>query len=318
MKKIRVAFFTDHDWSLGRLAREFGKYAWQYGVNVSLISWSQLKDANALHNFLDTIDYFVSSSGGTQFLIRSAGIPVNRCVEILYHESDLHKLLYSNPLSKDEISNLACLASCYKTIVNKVKSMPELVSRPVKYVRVGYNSHNFYSEPSKELQTLGFASGWHTREETEHGLQIGHTEPWVFKRGYLAKESAMAAGLNFSVAQHNTSTGITMPAWYKIVDVVSCPSFDQGAGGPVFEGGLAGKLVITTNAGDFKEDVTEAGADVVPIEEAGFLEESNRLLSYYKSNPSAYRERCYSIREHALKAYDWHNFIPLWLDLFKG
>lgn len=316
--KTRVAFFADHDWSLGRLAREFAKYAWQYGVNVQLISWNYERNNNNLHYLLDTVDYFISSSGGTQWLMRTSNIPANRCIEVLYHESDLEKLLFSNPLTNEEIANLAGLASWSKSIINTAKSMSHRISREVKFIRLGYNSHNFYDEPSKELRTLGFASGWHTREETERGIRSGSNEPWVRKRGYLAKESALECGLHFNVAQHSTSTGITMPAWYKSVDAVSCPSIDQGAGGPVFEGGLAGKLILTTNAGDFDDYITEAGAHALPIDEKGFLEESIRLLNYYKNNPSAYRERCFSIREYALKKYDWHNFIPMWLDLFKG
>lgn len=321
MKK-RVVFFTDHEWSLGRLVKDLTKYLWQYDIDVQLLTWRKIWDRHQIHQLLDTVDWFVSNTNGTRVLYSDYGVPIERLIEIMYHTSDFYKLISTEQqpnagLPAELIARLGKLATLSQEIVDMAAALPTRVPKEVKLLKIGYNSHSFYGIPSQECKTLGFATGYHTREETELGIKAGNNEPWIFKRGYLAKESAEVAGLTFSVAQHCTTTNLTMPGWYSAVDVISCPSRDQGAGGPVYEGGLAGKLILTTNTGEFQSCITEHGADVVPVDEQGFLEESARLLSYYKNNRYAYRERCYSIRDYAVKTYDWKNFIPKWLELFK-
>jgi len=320
--KTRVLFLTDHEWSLGRLVKDLAKYMWQHEVDIQLITWRKLWDYKHVNQMFNTIDWFVSNTNGTRVLWSNYGIPIERCIEIMYHTSDFEKLVSTeyNPqagIPADAIARLGGLATLSEDVVKMAQIHSNRVPKPVKLLKIGYNSHAFYSAPSPALNTLGFGGGYHSREETQNGITAGNREPWVFKRGYLAKESAEQAGINFSIAQQYSTTNMTMPAWYTRVDAISCPSLDQGAGGPVYEGGLAGKLIFTTNSGEFASCITEQGADVVPADEQGFLEESVRLIHYYKDNPLKYRERCYGIRDWAIKKYDWQNFIPQWLELFK-
>lgn len=320
--KTRVLFLTDHEWSLGRLVKDLAKYMWQHEVDIQLITWRKLWDYKHVNQMFNTIDWFVSNTNGTRVLWSDYGIPIERCIEIMYHTSDFEKLVSTeyNPrdgIPADAIARLGGLATVSPDIINLAKLNPARVPKEVKLLKIGWNAHAFYSIPSQQLNTLGFAGAFHTREETQFGINAGNREPWVFKRGYLAKESAERAGINFSIAQQYSTTNMTMPAWYTRVDAISCPSLDQGAGGPVCEGGLAGRLIITTRAGDFDSCITEQGADVVPSDEQGFVEESARLISYYQANPLVYRDRCYGIRDYAIKQYDWQNFIPQWLELFK-
>lgn len=320
--KTRVLFLTDHEWSLGRLVKDLAKYMWQHEVDIQLITWRKLWDYKHVNQMFNTIDWFVSNTNGTRVLWSNYGIPIERCIEIMYHTSDFEKLVSTeyNPragIPADAIARLGGLATLSEDVVKMAQIHSNRVPKPVKLLKIGYNSHAFYSAPSPALNTLGFGGGYHSREETQNGITAGNREPWVFKRGYLAKESAEQAGINFSIAQQYSTTNMTMPAWYTRVDAISCPSLDQGAGGPVYEGGLAGKLIFTTNSGEFASCITEQGADVVPSDEQGFLEESVRLIHYYKDNPLKYRERCYGIRDWAIKQYDWQNFIPQWLELFK-
>jgi glycosyltransferase involved in cell wall biosynthesis len=270
----------------------------------------------------NTIDWFVSNTNGTRVLWSDYGIPIERCIEIMYHTSDFEKLVSTEYNSRaglpaEAIARLGGLATLSEDVVKMAQIHSHRVPKPVKLLKIGYNSHAFYGTPSLALNTLGFGGGYHSREETQNGIVAGNREPWVFKRGYLARESAEQAGINFSIAQQYSTTNMTMPAWYSVVDAISCPGLDQGAGGPVYEGGLAGKLIFTTNAGEFASCITQHGADVVPSDEQGFVEESVRLIHYYRANPLNYRERCYSIRDWAIKKYDWQNYVPQWLELFK-
>lgn len=320
--KTRVLFLTDHEWSLGRLVKDLTKYMWHHGVDVQLFTWRKIWEFKHVNQMLKNIDWFVSNTNGTRVLWSDYGIPIERCIEIMYHTSDYEKLVSTeyNPragIPAEAIARLGGLATLSEDIVKMATLNQHRVPKPVKLLKIGYNSHAFYNVPSQSLNTLGFGGGYHSREATINGITAGNREPWVFKRGYLAQETAERAGINFSVAQQYSTTNMTMPAWYSSVDAISCPSLDQGAGGPVYEGGLAGKLIFTTEAGEFNSCITREGADVVPSDEEGFIEESVRLIHYYKANPLKYRERCYGIRDYALKKYDWKNYIPQWLELFK-
>lgn len=322
---IKVLFFTDHEWSLGRLVQDLAKHIRKYDIDITLLSWQTYRNypyyyINQLRN---CFDWFVSSSGGTQVLYYDMGIPIDKCIEVLYHTTDINILTAKNGennrigLPAEVISKLGRLVTLEKRVLNIVNNMQDRIPKKILHLKAGQNVDTFYGEPSEQLKVLGFANRFATRDQTQEARQQQITDPWVFKRGYLAFESALNAGLNFTIADRTIQTNKTMPGWYKRIDALSCPSEDQGAGAPVCEAGIAGKLVITTEAGEFTSKITKAGAEVVPVEEKGFVEESTRILSYYKANPAKYRERCYSIREYAIKTYSWDNYIVDWVELFR-
>ena len=76
---------------------------------------------------------------------------------------------------------------------------------------------------------------------------------------------AVELTLNFKSAHPHYQSFVSMPGFYNSVDVIICSSSDEGAGGPVLEGGAAGKLIITTKTGGFEQLVTNIGADTVPV-----------------------------------------------------
>lgn len=59
------------------------------------------------------------------------------------------------------------------------------------------------------------------------------------------------------------------------------------------------------------------GVYVVPTADKKYLAETIRLIKYYNSNPSAYEELSYKVREEVLK-YDWKHVIYDWLDFFEN
>jgi glycosyltransferase involved in cell wall biosynthesis len=108
-----------------------------------------------------------------------------------------------------------------------------------------------------------------------------------------------------------------MPGFYNEVDCVICPSEDEGAGGPVVEGGSAGRLIITTDVGGYRKYITDKGADSCPVPEAEFIEHSIIILKKYIDSPELFQTRCHEIQSYALKTYDWNNFIENWVNLFN-
>ena len=107
-----------------------------------------------------------------------------------------------------------------------------------------------------------------------------------------------------------------MPGFYRNIDAVVAASTEEGAGLPVMEGGAAGKLVISTAVGHWAQRIGDAGGYAVPTDENEFLERTVEILSYYKSNPDKYRQRCLEIQNHA-KTYDWQYVIDKWVNILS-
>jgi glycosyltransferase involved in cell wall biosynthesis len=143
-------------------------------------------------------------------------------------------------------------------------------------------------------------------------------QPKVSKRGYLVSELAQEMNLPFYSAHPTRQSFVTMPGFYNAVDVIVCSSSDEGAGGPVLEGGAAGRLIITTATGGFSDLVTNIGADVVPVEDNLFKQEAKRIIQFYIDNPVKYRERCKQIQDYAIETYDLSKAIDTWVNLITN
>jgi glycosyltransferase involved in cell wall biosynthesis len=157
----------------------------------------------------------------------------------------------------------------------------------------------------------------HEREEfSQEDIDSKLAQPKYKKRGYLVREVAQRAGLEFKVAQYYHNSFVTMGGFYKNVDCIIMASTEEGAGLPVLEAGAAGKLVIGTPVGHWPQRVQDKGGIEVSIPEEQFVQECVEILTYYKNHPAEYRNRCAQIQEHA-KTYDWSNYLQPWLDVLQ-
>lgn len=305
----RVIFFGHTEWSTGRVYFELCKRLYIYGIDCHLLDWERSYNTDEMLEQNRVTEYWASSSNGIAVLHYQYKVPLEKCVLFLYHPVDISVLQYHN-LDVTKLIGFATIAPWIQQHCKHLPRLPEILN-------LGINTHTFNCEPSESLRTIGFGSAYNTRERVEELKRTNPSEPAVFKRPYLVKEIAEMLGLNFKAANQYHKTYRTMPGFYKEVDCIICASEDEGAGGPVIEGGAAGKLVITTDVGSFRSYVTDKGADCVPVSEQEFITQTVELLKKYIDNPSLYKERCKEIQSYALKAYDWDNFIEDWIKLFN-
>ena len=305
----RVIFFGHTEWSTGRLYFELCKRLYIYNIDCHLLDWERSYNTEEILEQNKVTDLWASTSMGIATLHYSYNIPLEKCIVFLYHPLDLAILQQKN-IDVTKLANFATVGSWIQQQCSYLPRLPEVLT-------IGINTHTFKSEPSKTLKTIGFGSAFNTRERINELKLHNPSEPAVFKRPYLVKEIAESLNLNFKAANQYHKTYRTMPGFYNEVDCIICASEDEGAGGPVIEGGAAGKLIITTNTGCYSSFVTEKGADSAPVPEFEFVQHVTELLKKYIDNPDLYQKRCKGIQSHALKAYDWDNFIEDWVKLFN-
>lgn len=309
MKK-RILFFMANNWSFGRFINDLSKYLFQYNFDCTLLDYSVVYKYEEFHELAKLADWIVTTPSGVKAL-PSYGIPYEKMIMIMYHSVDVQDVrTFDIPIN---LIHRTC------AINEHVKSLCYNFPVPVELVDFGINTNTFKATPSTELKRVGFSGVFLTREQTQKAIQENNFEPKIYKRGYLALEAAQITGLEFIPAMGQGLVPYQfMPGYYPSVDAILSCSIDEGASGSVLEGGAAGRLIITTNAGSWSNFVTDKGAHGLPVSDEEYLHSAVELLNYYKSNPTAYRNRCYEIQEYAQKKYDLSNYIYSWIRVLSG
>lgn len=308
-----VVFFFDHEWAFGSIHYGLFKHLWRFGFNCSLLPWAQRYTCEEMQELDSHVEFWVTNPHGMMFLKEMYQISPERCIIIAHSAFDLTD--YIQKYGIDAFNH----CRKYGVISNYLKEFSKelLISREPVIYPVGINYDSFYAEPNKELKVIGYASAYYARDEFTQEMIDNNQVPnlkWK-KRGYLVKEVAEKVGLEFRVANHYHNSFVTMPGFYKAVDAVIISSMQEGGGLPALEAGAAGKLVISTPVGHWKERSKNLGGIQVPIGEKEFIDFTVNALTYYKNRPKEYREKCYAIREHA-KSYDWSNYVEQWINEF--
>lgn len=302
----RVIFYVDREWSLGRYHSDLIKYLFKVGIDGQILDYRKSYTVDEVQELARVTDYFISSAHGINILIEEYQVPKDQLICLLYHTFDAHEL--QRLINVQEIAQIA-------TVSELLLPFKSIFKRDIKLIRFGINVNSFKSKLPNKLEKIGFAGEFNTRQETEELKMQKIIEARRFKRGYLAEEIAYELGLQFYRAVNTRYTYVSMPGFYNAVDCVICCSEDEGAGGPVLEGGAAGRLIITTNVGSYQNFVTVKGADGISVAEDDFKKEAKDLINYYRSYPGAFRDRCAEIREYAIKKYDMENTIESWCNL---
>jgi glycosyltransferase involved in cell wall biosynthesis len=298
MKKI--VFYMEPTWAYGTIHYELCKYLWTYGFDCKLLPWNQSYTLEEMQELIDTTDLFVTTPHGWRLLGYNYKIfDAKQCVVISHSKLDMDELIEMHGLGDfDKFHRYGAVSEWLGEVSTQLG-----ITRPAFITPLGINTNSFYSKPNDSLQTIGCM-----------GLgQVGVHQN--IKRPWLLEIATSRAGLHLSAASSYHHSFVTMPGFYKSVDAVLIASTEEGAGLPLLEAGAAGKLVISTPVGHWKR-AGEQGADLVPIQEDEFIEKTVELLSYYKSNPEKYRQRCLEIQHHA-QSYDWKYVIDKWVEILK-
>lgn len=311
MKK--VVFFIESEWAFGSIHYELSKYLWDHDYNCHLLPWNKNYTLEELRELDSHIDFWVTTQYGYRFLEYCYGIKAERIITVAHAASDLEELIsYTGKKDFDRFRNYGVVSKFLETYSNQLG-----IDRSPLICQVGINYNTYFAPPSDELRVVGYAGAMH---EAENEAKEDPESYWgklrKIKRGYLVREVAHRAGLEFKVAQYYHNSFITMGGFYRNVDCVINSSTKEGAGLPSLEAAAAGKLVIGTPVGHWRELIGENGGIEVPIQEEDFIRQCVDMLIYYKNNPTEYKKRCVQIQEHA-KTYDWKNYINSWVKLLQ-
>ena len=301
MKKI--IFFFEPAWAFGAIHYELCKQLWGYGFDCQLLPWNQSYSLAEIHALIDTTDLFVTSPHGWKVLGYDHNYKIidpRQCVVINHARTDMEELIQRH--GTDEYHKFHRYGAVSGWLANL--SLELGVTRPAFITPLGINTSSFYSKPNDSLQVVGCTSLKH------YGVHQNIKRPW------LLPPVVEQAGLTLKSASSYHHSFVTMPGFYKSVDALLVSSSEEGAGLPVLEAGAAGKLVISTPVGHWNTRVGNLGGDSVPIPENEFIEKTVELLSYYKSNPEKYRQRCLEIQHHA-QSYDWKYVIDKWVEILS-
>jgi len=310
----RVVFYFEPNWAFGTVHYELCKYLYAYGFDCRLLPWNKSYTIQEMKELNDTTDIFVTTPHGWRFLgYDYKTVAPEQCVIISHAKLDMTELIHYHGYEDfNKFKRYACVS---EWLVNLSAELG--IQRPADLTPVAINYNAFYSPPNDYLKVVGYAGSYHHKSEfTEDMVKSELAQPKYHKRSWLVQEAAERAGLEFRPAAPYHNSYVTMPGFYKNVDAVVAASTEEGAGLPIMEGGAAGKLVISTAVGHWAQRAGQGGGYAVPIEEKEFLEKTTEVLSYYKSNPEKYKQRCLEIQHHA-KNYDWKYVIDKWVNILS-
>ena len=300
----RVVFFIEPDWALGSIHYELGKRLWPYGFDCQVLPWNKVYNHQEIQELNESTDLWVTLPQGWDALKSYNINSPEKTILVCHATVDLFKL--KNKISEEEFAKFHSIAAVSEFLIRKAEDLG--INRYVKLAPVCINSERFYCKPSLKLKRVGYGGFFVSKEEHFSPRKGEEMEPKYTKRSYLAQEAALAAGLEFVVANSYHTTHVTMPAYYRTVDCVIIPSIEEGAGLPSLEAGASGRLVIGTAVGHWDQRVGDAGGIKMPLGEEEFLSTAVNVLKFYKDEPLEYQKRCWGILNHS-KSYDWEHHI---------
>jgi hypothetical protein len=297
MKK--VIFFFENNWAFGSIHRSLEKELYKHDIYSNILDWAVLYTAEEMKYLIDSYDYFVTSSGEVEILIKY-GVPLEKIISVAHAAIDIFKANANDIPAKTGYYNI----HNYAVITPELKYLAQFsgATKDVKVVRNGVHFDYFYSNPSKELNKIGYATSFRSTNF------FGQDK----KRGYLVETCAKMSNCIFNPIKDQHF--LSMPGYYRSVDCVIQSAMEEACGLSMLEAAAAGRLCIGTNTGYIKYNTS--GAIVLPIEENSFVRQAIEVINYYKDNPKHYQEKCLEIQEYAKNNYDWSVVINDWIELF--
>ena len=294
---INVLFYTENNWAFGAIHRALCKRLFTYDINADILSWeSQYTDAE-FACMVKTHHYFSTTPESVGGLI-NRGVAPDKLVVVAHGSESLNRAVSQ--------FGSAVFDSVYKfAVINKdlvVLSEKLGIKRKPILVRVGVDTDYFYSAPSTEIKTLGYAGA------RQHFLKGGKD----CKRVHLIEEVARQVRLPL-ISPASKMTHMSMPGYYSHIDTLLVASSEETAGLPAMEAASAHRLVISTEVGYFNSSAGVACA----MDEEQFIIDAVGAIEKYK-DPELYKEKCLQTRAYAVANYDWKHCLKDWVQLFHG
>lgn len=296
----KIIFFTEPYWAFGSIHYSLCKLLYSYGINAEVLNFFNQYTPEEMYCISDNTDYFVTTPVGVEWLMKY-NIPPQKIKSVAHAQWDI--LLSKNNIGLSIYQNLAGFGVVSQTLKEKSKEFG--IQRTPDLVTLGIEFNRFFSQPSKRLTDIGFAGAFESRNFS--GEEI--------KRGRLIKECCGELNIPM-LLPHKKMHYLGMPTFYKHVSSIAAASTEEGAGLPVMEGAAAGKLIMSTAVGNFRENGPLGGGVTLSIDENEFKKELKENILYY-SDEEKYKKKCLEIQEFARENYDWSKHIDKWIDFLK-
>lgn len=298
MKK--VLFYVEDGWAFGSIHHALSKELYKYNIYCNVLDWSKVYKEKEFQLLIDKYDYFLTIPLAVMPLINIYKVPFEKIISIAHGQWDI--LLSKNRDGLDFISKI----NKFLVVSEFLKEKAIEFGSPVipEVINIGIHFDLFYSKPSENLNTIGYAGAY----------EVNNFFGQEIKRGRLVDKISDLSGLNLK--KHEFFNYMCMPSYYKELDCVIMSSIEESVGLPMMEAAAAGRLCIGTPVGYFAENALRGGGQLVSLDEENFVKETVDILNFYKYNSSAYKQKCIEIQEYARENYDWSKVVDQWLNLF--
>jgi glycosyltransferase involved in cell wall biosynthesis len=265
------------------------------GIYGTLLDWHRSYEIDEFQQISQSHDAIVTTPTSIETLVNYFQVPPEKVLCVVHGEPDF---IASQSREKDLNKYFSKIGMVAKNVLDLAPSYN--VTKNVQLLRCGVDFDFFYSEPPKQLNTIGYAASFF---RVEKGADI--------KRGHLVQQIAEDCGLNFNRCKHYHFA--SMPAFYANSDCIIQSSTMESIGLPMIEAACAGRLTIGTEIGYIHEvNNLRTGGIVVPMDKFGFVDKTKQTVNYYKANPDLFNQRCKEIQEYARYNYDWEYFLDDW------
>lgn len=300
MKKVLI--FIETSWAFGNIFNALSKILYKHNIILETLSWDDTTISNEELNLIFShYDLILTLPIKVPVLLRF-GVPIEKIIISIHAEIDLYYAVNNNLVQYLEQSyNFAVIGEHLQKLTKSLG-----IERSPIVTELGIIFDQYYAPPPKFLSSIGYAT-------IEKSLNFFEKD---IKRGYLVRD-VVSSLPNLNLVMHKYYYYLCMPQFYRKFDTLVMSSTEEGGGLPAMEAAAAGRLVIGTPVGYFKENAKMGGGVLVPVEESEFVRETVKTLQYFSENPTDFQNKCYEIQQFAREHYDWSYKVDKWIELFE-
>jgi glycosyltransferase involved in cell wall biosynthesis len=297
MKKI--LFYVENNWAFGSIHHALCKELYNYGFYCNVLDWSQNYSTDEM-NFLNNIyDIFVTLPNTASTLL-NYGIPGEKIIIVAHEQTDIY--ITKQQFGIDFFKQFLKFGGISEIL--KEVSIKENINKNMLLVKYGVHFNDFYRPIKTSLKIVGYGGAKYSNNY--FGIDR--------KRGFLVEKIVNETeGVEF--LEHKFYRYMCMPSYYENIDCLMVSSLEDAGGLPAMEAAAAGRLVMSTPVGYFKNNSSLGAGILLPFDEEEYLKQGKYFLEYYRDNNSLYMDKCEEIQQFAREHYDWSKTIHTWINL---
>jgi len=295
---MRIGFFTYREWAFGAIHDALCKELYKHGIYAHIIDWERQYTSDEFACFSELFDYFCTVPGNAVPCLNSYGVPNERIIAVAHGRYDVQAGIQHN----NAFDQFRTWGGVSPDLAEYAKIHG--VGREMKIAKNGIHFDNFYTEPSKELRTIGYGGALEYKNHLDGNKDL--------KRGYLVKR--VADGIRLPINLLSRRHYLAMPSYYKTVDAIMVSSTEESCGLPLMEAAAAGRLPISTYVG-VTRDYENTPNITLPFAEEEFISSGVAALDALSRDSDGFSAKCKEAQEFAREHYDWSVRIEDWVKL---